>query len=122
MLSPSQQRGGIVLLGSLILILFARLLLNPRTIPYPATAPGPLADQLADRIDPNTASEAELAAIPELGEKRAGAIVDFRQRFIAEHRDRLAFRRLSDLEQIKGIGPATAENMEPYLVFKADSK
>jgi DNA uptake protein ComE-like DNA-binding protein len=121
-LTSSQQRGVIVLLAILVTILALRLLLNPLTVPNPTTAPGPRADQLADRIDPNTATQAELAAIPELGEKRAAAIVEFRTRFAARHPDRQAFQRLSDLEQITGIGAATAENMQPYLIFPTSPK
>ena len=122
MLSQSQQRGVMVLLGILLAILIIRLLLNPLTVPNPTTAPGPRADQLADRLDPNTATQAELAAIPELGEKRAAAIVEFRTRFAARHPDRLPFQRLSDLEQITGVGAATAENMEPFLKFPSTPK
>lgn len=110
-----------VLLAILITILAIRLALNSKTIPEfkPGQVPpfDQLPDQLADRIDPNTASEAELAAIPELGEKRAQAIVDFREKFQSRHPNQFAFQRLSDLEQISGIGTATAETMGPYLIF-----
>jgi DNA uptake protein ComE-like DNA-binding protein len=106
-----------VLLGILITILAIRLALNSKTIPEFKPGQTPAYDPLADRIDPNTASEAELAAIPELGEKRAQAIVDFREKFQARHPNQFAFHRPSDLEQISGIGAATAETMEPYLIF-----
>ena len=79
--TPSQRRGLSLLLGILILILAIRLILNPTTVPDPQPAEGPRASELADRVDPNVASEAELAAIPGLGEKRAEAIVEFRRRF-----------------------------------------
>ncbi len=113
----SQLRGLMVLLGILITILAIRLALNSKTVPEFKPGQTPASDQLADRIDPNTASESELAAIPELGEKRAQAIVEFREKFQARHPDRLAFARLLDLEQISGIGAATAETMGPYLMF-----
>lgn len=115
----SQRRGLSLLLGVLILILAIRLILNPMTVPDPQPAEGPNSRELADRIDPNAASEAELAAIPTLGEKRAEAIVEYRRQFLARHPNRRAFTVPSDLEQIPGIGPATAEMMEPYLVFEA---
>jgi competence ComEA-like helix-hairpin-helix protein len=115
--TPSQLRGLMVLLGILIIILAIRLALNSKTIPEFKPGQTPASDQLADHIDPNTASEAELAAIPELGEKRAQAIVDFRERFQSRHPNQFAFARLSDLEQISGIGNATAETMGPYLMF-----
>jgi DNA uptake protein ComE-like DNA-binding protein len=119
LLTPSQQRGVTVLLAILLVILFVRLLLNSQTAPYPTTAPGPVSDQLADRIDPNTATVAELASIPDLGEKRAADIVQFRDQYVAKHPNRPAFRKLSDLEQIRGIGPGIADDMEPYLKFPA---
>jgi DNA uptake protein ComE-like DNA-binding protein len=119
LLTPSQRRGLCLLLGILILILAIRLMLNRTTVPDPQPSQGPNSRELADRIDPNTASEAELAAIPMLGEKRAEAIVEYRRQFNSRHPERRAFTVLSDLEQIPGIGPATAETMEPYLVFQA---
>lgn len=73
MLTPSQRRGLSLLLGILILILAIRLILNRTTVPDPQLPEGSNARELADRIDPNNASEAELAAIPMLGEKRAGS-------------------------------------------------
>jgi competence protein ComEA len=95
--------------------------MNPLKVADPQSSAGQASDQLADRIDPNTASASEIAAIPNLGEKKAQAIVDFRERFKARHPDHPAFARLSDLEQISGIGAATAENTEPYLLFPTDS-
>lgn len=115
--TPSQRRGLNLLLGILILILAIRLILNPTTVPDPQPAEGSGAHGLADRIDPNLASEAELAAIPGLGEKRAEAVVEFRRQFTSRHPGRRALAVASDLEQISGIGAATAEMMEPYLMF-----
>jgi DNA uptake protein ComE-like DNA-binding protein len=108
-----------VLLVILLMILTARMFLNSQTVPNPPTAPGPAAEQLADRIDPNTATEAELAAIPDLGEKRAAEIIQFRNQYVAQHPGRLTFRKLSDLERIRGIGPGITDDMEPYLKFPA---
>ncbi len=115
--TSSQRRGLSLLLGILILILAIRLILNPTTVPDQQPAAGPVRSDLADRIDPNIASEAELAAISGLGEKRAEAIVEFRRQFVSRHPGGRAFAVASDLEQISGIGAATAEMMEPYLMF-----
>jgi competence ComEA-like helix-hairpin-helix protein len=104
-------------LGIVIVVLAIRLAMNPAKIGEFKSTEVSGSDQLADRIDPNTATEAELAAIPELGEKRATAIVEFREKFHSRHPSELAFQKVSDLEQISGIGAATAENMEPYLMF-----
>jgi len=115
--SPSQLRGLMVLLAILITILTYRLALNSKPIPEFKPDEPPTSDHLSDHIDPNTATESELAAIPELGEKRAHSIVQFRDQYQSFHPNHLAFARLSDLEQISGIGPATAETMAPYLIF-----
>jgi DNA uptake protein ComE-like DNA-binding protein len=113
----SQRRGLIAILIIIVAILAIRLAMNPLTIPQNPPASGPAADQLADRIDPNSASAAELAAIPGLGEGRAGAIVEYRNIFAADHPGQLPFTRSSDLQRVPGIGPAISETMEPYLIF-----
>jgi competence ComEA-like helix-hairpin-helix protein len=118
-LSPSQQRGAITLLALLIVIFALRLWLNPRTIDDSNPAIAPEAGELADKIDPNTATASELAAIPDLGEKRAASIVEFRERFTAIHPNHRACENLDDLLQIPGIGVATVEMMEPYLAIPA---
>jgi competence ComEA-like helix-hairpin-helix protein len=114
--TPSQRRGLLIVLAGLITFLAIRLSMQRMTVGEPEEQ-GPAADRLADRIDPNTATAAELAAIPRLGESHAAAIVEFRERYVREHPGHVAFVRLSDLEQVRGIGAATAEMMQPYLVF-----
>jgi DNA uptake protein ComE-like DNA-binding protein len=118
----SRSRGAIVLVSILIVILTLRLAMNPQTNDDRRTFTAPRASELSDRIDPNTASTAELSAIPDLGPKRAQSIVDFRQKFIERHPNQIPFHRASDLEQIPGIGPATAENLAPYLQFPLPQK
>lgn len=120
-LTPSQRRGLTTLLAAIILILSIRLISNPKKVPDPQPSEGPNAHEVADRLDPNTATEAELAEIPTLGEKRAAAIVEFRQQYVTHHPTHPAFRSPADLQQIPGIGPATIETMEPYLVFHDSS-
>ncbi len=117
----SQRRGLAVIIAIVILILGVRLILNRMIVPDPQSPRGPAADQLADRIDPNVASAAEFAEIPGLGEKRAAAIVEYREQFQKLHPGRRAFLRLADVENVKGIADATAEAMEPYLIFPSAS-
>jgi len=116
--TSSQRRGLLVVLAVLIVVLGIRLATQRMTVGEPEPV-GPDADRLADRIDPNIATVAELASIPRIGEVRAAAIVEFRERYVREHSDHVAFVRLDDLEQVRGIGAATAESMEPYLLFPA---
>jgi DNA uptake protein ComE-like DNA-binding protein len=74
-------------------------------------------DELANQIDPNTADLATLAALPTLGEKRARAIVAFRENFATAHPDRLAFSSVDDLMMLKGFGIATVMTLKPMLCF-----
>lgn len=119
--NASQRRGLIVLLGAILLALGIRLAMNRTSIGQEQPPAGPAAHQLADRIDPNTASAAELAAIPTVGPKRAEAIVEYRRSYVARHPGHRAFVQTQDLEHVSGIGPAIAENMEPYLIFPGDA-
>lgn len=73
--------------------------------------------ELQDRIDPNTADAALLAALPALGERRASDIVEFRERSRRRDPDRVVYRRIEDLMQIRGIGAAIIEQLRPYLHF-----
>jgi competence ComEA-like helix-hairpin-helix protein len=70
-------------------------------------------------IDPNTAQVAELACLPQLGEKLALAIVNYRDL----HRDAsgVAFENIEDLDRVPGIGKKTLENLRPYLMFPGDA-
>ncbi|HSW44817.1 MAG TPA: helix-hairpin-helix domain-containing protein [Phycisphaerae bacterium] len=84
-------------------------------------APSAEAGPIEQRIDPNTASWAELTRLPRIGEVTAKRIVEYRE----AHRDRAdesaadapVFRRPEDLERVPGIGPVTVERIAPYLRF-----
>ncbi len=67
-----------------------------------------------ERINPNSAPAASLMRLPGIGRVRAMDIVDFRQ---AQPPNRPAFQSADDLQNIRGIGPVTAEKIAPYLVF-----
>jgi competence ComEA-like helix-hairpin-helix protein len=116
----SQRRALLVVIGSILAWLGFKLISNPTIVPDPEHDAGIASTQLADHLDPNTATASELAAIPELGEKRAQAIVDYRDEFLKKHPGKLAFTRPADLERIKGIGEATADNLEQYLKFPGE--
>jgi competence ComEA-like helix-hairpin-helix protein len=117
----SQRRGLIALLLGITAILAIRLLLNRQTIPDPQPAEGPAAGEVQDRLDPNVASAAELAAIPGVGEKRAEAIVDYRDHYLQDHPGGVAFPAQIDLLRVSGIGAGVSESMEPYLIFPGQS-
>ncbi len=70
-----------------------------------------------ERINPNTASVASLVRLPGIGKARAMDIIHFRQ---ATAVDGTVFNAPSDMQQIRGIGPKTAEKISPWLTFKDD--
>jgi hypothetical protein len=112
----------VVLLVALVVLLVAlvvRLVMFPSYVSDPQPERGARYDQLADRIDPNTADWQALSALPLLGEKRAREIVAFRERYAREHGGAPAFTGPDDLMRVRGIGPTMAEQLAPYLLFDA---
>ena len=67
------------------------------------------------KLDPNTASAAELACLPEIGPRTAARIVAYRRRLQAP--GKVAYRRPADLDAVEGIGKATIATIQDYLVF-----
>ena len=86
-----------------------RLFSSPAFVADPQPPVGQRATELADRIDPNTATQAQLAALPGLGPKRAADVVAGR----AAGR----YKTASDLQRISGIGEAIVAKLEPFLRF-----
>jgi DNA uptake protein ComE-like DNA-binding protein len=72
---------------------------------------------LPQRVDPNTATAAELARIPHLGEATAAKIIAYREARIATAADGIVFRRQDDLDNIPGVGKALIEQFAPFLEF-----
>ena len=87
----------------------------------PPPVNGARAEQLATRIDPNTADWATWAALPLIGEKRAKEIVAFRESWLAEHPGEVPFEKLEDLMRVKGVGKSTIVTLESYLIFPANA-
>jgi competence protein ComEA len=114
----SRQRLALSLLVLLILVYtLIRFQVNTSQISTPQPAEGPRAAELQDKLDPNTASAADLAALPNVGPAMARRIVEEREEFAKAHPGEAAYKRLEDLERVKGIGAATLENLKPYLTF-----
>ncbi len=111
-----------VLSLSAILLLFLAILnwQQPVSLSDPATQSALRSDEIADRLDPNTADAAALAAIPNVGEKRAAEIVDYREEFFRQHPNQTAYKTLDDLLRLKGFGVATVANLSPFLCFPAN--
>jgi hypothetical protein len=112
------HRRALLVIFSAVLVYLVYVTMRDRVyVPDPLPPRSPLADRLADRIDPNTADVATLAALPGLGEKRAMAIVAFREKVQQREPGAIAFQGEFDLLKIRGIGAAMVENLRPYLMF-----
>ena len=59
----------------------------------------------------NEASIEHLMSLPHIGEKRATDIMTHR----LNHGD---FKKLQDLDQVRGIGPKTLSKIQPYIVME----
>lgn len=115
--TPRQRRGMAVLLGLVLVILLWRAVRNPTHISDPQPAKPARFDELADRLDPNTATWTQLAAIPSLGERRAKAIVDHREDWKKRHPGEAPYHAPIDLAAVSGIGATMIEQMTPHLMF-----
>lgn len=74
--------------------------------------------ELESRMNPNDATIASLIRLPGIGLLRAQAIVEYRDIFKQKNGDTPAFKSLSDLQTIKGIGPKTVQNIAQWLTFE----
>jgi DNA uptake protein ComE-like DNA-binding protein len=113
----SQRSVILALLIAILIYLFVRLLLNPLYVSNPQSQIPPRAAELEDRIDPNTADLPTLTSLPQMGEKRAKAIIDYRQQFLATHPGQSAFAQPTDLLRVNGIGASMLEELQPFLIF-----
>jgi competence protein ComEA len=65
-------------------------------------------DARAAAVDINSASAAELEALPGIGAAKAAAIV--------EERQVRPFASVEDLERVRGIGPALVAELRPHVM------
>lgn len=61
-----------------------------------------------NKINVNTAGVSQLKELPGIGEKKAQAILDYRN-------EKGSFRKISDLVKVKGIGEKMLEKITPYV-------
>ena len=66
------------------------------------------------RIDPNIASEFDLAAIPMIGPALAA-------RIIADREKNGPFPTVESLDRVKGIGPATLNSISGHMTIESSS-
>ncbi len=75
-------------------------------------------ERASAKIDPNTASEAELMSLPGIGPALAGSIVSYREEFLKGNGGKgQAFGSWEDLQKVRGIGPKKSEKVGPFLDF-----
>jgi hypothetical protein len=119
-----QRRVLLVLLTILLLSLVARYAFNSLYVSDPQPETGPHYNDLADKIDPNTADWQTLAALPGIGERRARDIVDYRERKRTQAHDPtlVVFRARGDLLYVKGVGVGIVQALEPYLLFPTTNR
>lgn len=77
----------------------------------------PPAVSASERVNPNDAPASSLARLPGIGPARARAIIAHRDGVHERTGRRSAFRNARDLQEVKGIGPATVNNLQPWLQF-----
>ena len=115
--TATQRRVLLLLLTLLLVFLSLRYAFHPTYVGDPQPERAPRSDELADRIDPNTADWPALAALPGVGEKRAKDIVAYREETRRYSRNGIVFARREDMLRVKGIGVAMLEGISPYLEF-----
>lgn len=106
--------------SALLIAVAIVLVLHRRHVPTPPVSTAAVhAQALAQGINPNTATAAELTALPGIGRVKAERIAAYR----LSHRDAddpeaPVFRRPEDLQGVHGIGPKTVERLRPLLRFE----
>src|SRR6185312_10771670 len=88
-----QRRALIVLTAIFLVTLFIRFAFDRHFEPDPQTH-GDRSDELASRLDPNTADWQAFATIPNVGEKRAKDIIAYRDRARAKRPGQIVFKTI----------------------------
>jgi competence ComEA-like helix-hairpin-helix protein len=73
--------------------------------------------ELDGRINPNESPASSLARLPGIGASLSRRIVSYREKWIKQY-GAAAFQTSDDLEKVKGIGPKTVQNINPWLKFE----
>jgi competence protein ComEA len=92
------------------------MLLHPHRVRWPMAVEQDRLASVLRGVDANTATWAELAQLPGVGEITARQIIDFRGSHSAfSDPGGPVFARPADLAKVKGIGAATVRRIQPFL-------
>lgn len=83
----------------------------PATTSKPSTPPAPKSPVPQGRLNVNKATQAELELLPGIGPAMAKRIIEFR----SAHG---SFKRIEDLDKVKGIGPKTLDKLRPLVTIE----
>jgi competence ComEA-like helix-hairpin-helix protein len=76
------------------------------------------AAKLESRINPNDAAIGSLVRFPGIVLSKATAISAYRRESRIEEPNKVAFENISDLQNVRGIGPKTAEKISQWMKFE----
>jgi hypothetical protein len=91
--------------------------LRPMYLAEPIQVIPGVAARVEQKINPNTATWAELTQLPRIGPTLAKRIVAYRQQRSAASTTQPVFATPSNLDAVRGIGPKTVDRMRPFLTF-----
>ncbi len=111
--APRRDPSHALIAGTLALATLAAAAFVHNKVPFPTSAE--TQGTLSGRINPNSATAAELATLPSIGPTKAEAIVAYREKHRAA--DRKPFETAEDLTRIRGIGPKTIEKLRSRVRF-----
>ena len=103
----------------LLFLLIYQLWQRPYRLNDPVTVGTTSLPALPQKMNPNTATTAQLARIPHIGETLATRITDYRDARKPTTPDGIVFHTLSDLDNIPGIGKKLLDQLAPFLDFPA---
>ena len=82
--------------------------INESGVPGDSRSPGNVLPGIQTLIDINTASQAELESLPDIGPATALDIITYREQ-------NGPFKTIEEIENVKGIGPKTFESIKAFI-------
>jgi len=116
MIAPRHQRAVALLVTAALALGTWRLVTRPAHPNHPVNPADAAPSSVSLQLDPNTATLAELLAVPGMGTARAQALISHRNTQTAQGTSP-AFITPSDLSKVPGFGPATLQRVAPFLVY-----